>query len=91
MGLVGFFGVIAAGAWSDRSGPMWPALASFILRIGAFALVMVDQSPLSITVTSQTAWPAACHSRACSNTCRSRLSIAAPGHGPSAVTALTQR
>jgi MFS family permease len=50
MGLVGFFGVIAAGAWSDRSGPMWPALASFILRIGAFALVMVDQSPLSITV-----------------------------------------
>jgi hypothetical protein len=29
---------------------MWPALASFILRIGAFALIMVDQSPLSITV-----------------------------------------
>jgi MFS family permease len=50
MGLVGFVGVIVAGAWSDRSGPMWPALASFILRIGAFALVMVDQSPLSITV-----------------------------------------
>jgi MFS family permease len=50
MGLVGFVGVIVAGAWSDRAGPMWPALASFILRIGAFALVMVDQSPLSITM-----------------------------------------
>jgi predicted MFS family arabinose efflux permease len=50
MGLVGFFGVIASGAWSDRSGPMWPALASFLLRIAAFALVMVDQSPVSIAV-----------------------------------------
>jgi predicted MFS family arabinose efflux permease len=50
MGLFGFVGVIVAGAWSDRSGPMWPALASFLLRIAAFALVMVDQSPLSIAV-----------------------------------------
>ncbi len=50
MGLVGLVGVIAAGAWSDRSGPMRPALASFLLRIGAFGLVMVDQSPLAIAV-----------------------------------------
>ena len=50
MGLAGFVGVIAAGAWSDRSGPVWPALASFLLRIAAFALVLVDQSPLSIAV-----------------------------------------
>ena len=50
MGLVGFVGVIAAGAWSDRSGPVWPALASFLLRIATFALVLVDQSPLSIAV-----------------------------------------
>ena len=54
MGLVGLIGVIAAGAWSDRSGPMWPALASFLLRIAAFALVMVDQSPLSIAVFALT-------------------------------------
>jgi len=50
MGLAGFVGVIASGAWSDRSGPMWPALASFLLRIAAFALVLMDQSPLSIAV-----------------------------------------
>jgi predicted MFS family arabinose efflux permease len=50
MGLVGFIGVIVAGAWSDRSGPVVPAAASFLLRIAAFALITVDQSPLSITV-----------------------------------------
>ena len=50
MGLAGFVGVIVSGAWSDRSGPMWPALASFLLRIATFALVLVDQSPLSIAV-----------------------------------------
>jgi predicted MFS family arabinose efflux permease len=54
MGLVGLVGVIVAGAWSDRSGPMWPALASFLLRIGAFALVIVDQSPPSIAVFALT-------------------------------------
>jgi predicted MFS family arabinose efflux permease len=35
MGLAGFVGVIASGAWSDRSGPMWPALASFLKRRSA--------------------------------------------------------
>jgi hypothetical protein len=29
---------------------MWPALASFLARIAAFAQVMVDQSPVSIAV-----------------------------------------
>jgi predicted MFS family arabinose efflux permease len=43
-------GVIVSGAWSDRSGPVWPALASFVLRVATFALVLVDQSPLSIAV-----------------------------------------
>lgn len=42
--------MIASGAWSDASGPMWPALATFFMRIAAFALVMVDQSPLSIAI-----------------------------------------
>lgn len=50
MGLVGFAGVIAAGAWSDRSGPAVPTVASFLLRIAAFALIMLDQSTTSITV-----------------------------------------
>jgi predicted MFS family arabinose efflux permease len=50
MGLVGLFGVILAGAWSDRSGPLAPAAASFVLRIAAFGLILVDQSQLSIAV-----------------------------------------
>jgi predicted MFS family arabinose efflux permease len=50
MGLAGFIGVIVSGAWSDRSGPVWPALASFVLRVATFALVLVDQSPVSIAV-----------------------------------------
>jgi predicted MFS family arabinose efflux permease len=48
MGLVGFVGVITAGAWSDRAGPVVPTVASFLLRIAAFALIMVDQSPAAI-------------------------------------------
>jgi predicted MFS family arabinose efflux permease len=50
MGLAGFIGVIVSGGWSDAAGPMWPALASFLARIAAFAFVMVDQSPLSIAI-----------------------------------------
>jgi predicted MFS family arabinose efflux permease len=50
MGIVGLIGVIASGAWSDASGPTWPALASFLVRIAAFALIIADQSPLSIAV-----------------------------------------
>ena len=48
MGLVGFLGVIAAGAWSDRAGPAVPAIASFVMRIAAFALILIDQSPPAI-------------------------------------------
>jgi predicted MFS family arabinose efflux permease len=48
MGLVGLAGVIAAGSWSDRTGPAAPAVASFIIRIAAFALLGVDQSPAAI-------------------------------------------
>jgi predicted MFS family arabinose efflux permease len=50
MGLVGFAGVILSGAWSDRSGPAVPTTASFVIRIAAFALIMVDQSPVSVAV-----------------------------------------
>jgi predicted MFS family arabinose efflux permease len=48
MGLVGFVGVIAAGAWSDKAGPVAPAVACFVVRIAAFALIGLDQSPLAI-------------------------------------------
>jgi MFS family permease len=50
MGLTGLIGVIAAGAWSDRSGPAWPTVASFAVRVAVFALICVDQSPISIAV-----------------------------------------
>jgi predicted MFS family arabinose efflux permease len=48
MGFVGFVGVITAGAWSDKAGPAVPAIASFVMRIAAFALIVVNQSPAAI-------------------------------------------
>jgi predicted MFS family arabinose efflux permease len=50
MGLTGLLGVIAAGYWSDRAGPVWPTALCFVARAGVFALVIVDQSPLSVAV-----------------------------------------
>jgi MFS family permease len=50
MGLTGLIGVIASGAFSDRSGPAWPAALSFAARVAVFALVMVDQSAVSVAV-----------------------------------------
>jgi len=50
MGLTGLLGVIVAGHWSDRSGPVWPTVICFLARIGVFALVLVDQSPVSVAV-----------------------------------------
>ncbi len=50
MGLAGLIGVLTAGSWSDKSGPVWPTLACFVLRIAIFALILVDRSPLSIAV-----------------------------------------
>jgi predicted MFS family arabinose efflux permease len=50
MGLTGLFGVVAAGAWSDRSGPVWPTAAAFAARIAAFGLIALDQSALSVAI-----------------------------------------
>jgi predicted MFS family arabinose efflux permease len=50
MGLTGLFGVVAAGAWSDRSGPVWATAAAFAARVAAFALIALDQSPLSVAL-----------------------------------------
>jgi predicted MFS family arabinose efflux permease len=50
MGLTALLGVFATGAVSDRLGPVWPTAAAFAARLFVFALVMVDQSVISITV-----------------------------------------
>ena len=50
MGLTGLIGVVVAGAFSDRSGPVWPTAVSFAARVAVFALVMVDQSTVSVAV-----------------------------------------
>ena len=50
MGLTGLIGVVAAGAFSDRSGPVWPTALAFAARVAVFALVMVDQSAASVAV-----------------------------------------
>jgi predicted MFS family arabinose efflux permease len=50
MGLTGLLGVLVSGAWSDRAGPVWPTAACFAVRVAVFALVMIDQSPLSVAV-----------------------------------------
>ena len=43
MGLTGFI-------WGDRAGPMWPTALSFAIRVAVFILIVIDQSPLSITI-----------------------------------------
>ena len=50
MGLTALIGVVAAGAFSDRSGPVWPTGLSFAARVAVFILVMVDQSAVSVAV-----------------------------------------
>lgn len=50
MGLTGLIGVLAAGAWSDRSGPILPTLFCFALRSMLFAWMLIDQSQLGIAI-----------------------------------------
>jgi MFS family permease len=50
MGLTALLGVIVAGTWSDRAGPVWPTAASFVARLAVFALIMVDQSTIAVTI-----------------------------------------
>lgn len=50
MGLTALAGVLAGGALSDRAGPVLATAIAFGARIGVFALIAVDQSPLSIAV-----------------------------------------
>jgi MFS family permease len=50
MGLTGVVGLMVAGAFSDRSGPVWPTALAFVARVAVFALVMVDQSAVSVAI-----------------------------------------
>ncbi|MGZ0186610.1 MAG: MFS transporter [Alphaproteobacteria bacterium] len=50
MGLAGLVGVLATGRWSDRSGPVWPTVACFIIRILIFALIATTKSPSAIAI-----------------------------------------
>jgi len=50
MGLTALVGVLAAGAFSDRTGPVLATAVCFVARIVVFGLVLVDQSPASIAI-----------------------------------------
>ena len=50
MGLTGLAGVLWAGWASDRHGPILPTLVAFVLRIAVFALVLVEQSSVSVAI-----------------------------------------
>jgi predicted MFS family arabinose efflux permease len=50
MGLTALIGVLAAGAVSDRAGPILVTVAAFAARVAVFALIVIDQSPLSIAI-----------------------------------------
>jgi len=50
MGLTGLIGVVAGGAMSDRVGPVWPTALCFVARVAVFALVLVDQSEVSVAL-----------------------------------------
>jgi len=50
MGLTALVGVLAAGAISDRSGPVLATALAFGARIAVFALIAIDQSALSISI-----------------------------------------
>lgn len=50
MGLLAMIGVLWSGIWCDRRGVLFPMLVCFGLRVGAFVLILLDQSGLSVLV-----------------------------------------
>jgi predicted MFS family arabinose efflux permease len=50
MGLAGLAGVLASGAWSDRSGPVAPTLFCFAVRVALFGWILLDQSQASVAL-----------------------------------------
>ena len=50
MGLSALVGVLAAGAFSDRTGPVVATAVVFAVRVAVFGLIAVDRSPLSVAI-----------------------------------------
>lgn len=50
MGVMGLLGVIASGYLADRLGPGRPTLLCFVMRIGIFALVILNQDKPSVMI-----------------------------------------
>ena len=50
MGVMGLLGVIASGYLADRLGPGRPTLVCFVMRIGIFALVILNQDKPSVMI-----------------------------------------
>ena len=48
MGLAGLAGVLAAGFFTDRYGPVWPTLLCFALRIVLFGLLLNGAVPMVV-------------------------------------------
>jgi predicted MFS family arabinose efflux permease len=48
MGLLAMIGVLWSGIWCDRRGVLFPMLVCFGLRVGAFGLILLDQSGPSV-------------------------------------------
>lgn len=50
MGLAALVGVLAAGAFSDRTGPVLATALVFAVRVAVFGLIAVDRSPVSVAI-----------------------------------------
>ena len=50
MGVMGLLGVIASGFLADRLGPGRPTLLCFVMRVGIFALVILNQDKPSVMI-----------------------------------------
>lgn len=50
IGLMAMIGLLAAGYYSDKIGPMLPTALSFAARIVVFALITIDQSAVSVAI-----------------------------------------
>jgi len=50
MGLAGLLGVLLAGVWGDRSGPVAPTIFCFFLRVVIFAWVMISKDPVVVII-----------------------------------------
>lgn len=50
MGLMAMIGVLWSGIWCDKRGVLFPLLVCFVIRIGAFGLILIDQSSVTVII-----------------------------------------